>query len=47
MSIFLRFVVNGAREKVNERDICCRLCSLEVDTETEFGMQDVHGERPG
>lgn len=33
MSIFLRLVV-GTREKANETDIRCRLCSLEVDTET-------------
>lgn len=24
---------------------CCRLCSLEVDTETEFGVHDVFCER--
>ena len=46
-SIFLRFVVNGAKEKVNENDLCCELCSLEVDIETEFGVQGVYGERMG
>lgn len=40
-------MVNGARENVNEKDVCCRLCSLEVDTKTEFGVQDVCCERKG
>lgn len=35
-SILLRFVVSGARENINEKDIYCKLCSLEVDAETEF-----------
>lgn len=40
-------MVNGTREKVNEKDMCCRLCSPEVDAETEFGVQDIYGERTG
>lgn len=38
-------MVSGARENLNEKDIYCKLCSLEVDTETEFGVQEVYYER--
>lgn len=45
ISILLRFVVSGARGNINEKDIYCKLCSLEVDTETKFRVQDVYCER--